>query len=115
LPGYDVEIVEMHHRRKQDAPSGTAGRLLEVAVAALGRDAERDTRHGRVGMTGERTQAEIGMHVLRGGDVVGDHMVIFAGEGERIEITHRATSRATFARGAVHAAKWIAGKPAGRY
>jgi 4-hydroxy-tetrahydrodipicolinate reductase len=110
---YDVEIVEMHHRKKKDAPSGTAVRLAEVAAEALARDPARDLRCSRHGMIGERPPREIGVQTLRGGDVVGEHTVYFAGEGERLELTHRATSRDQFARGAVRAARWIAGRPPG--
>jgi 4-hydroxy-tetrahydrodipicolinate reductase len=112
---YDVEIVEMHHKLKKDAPSGTAVRLAEVAAEALSRDPRKDLRFERSGMIGERPAREIGVQSLRGGDVVGEHTVFFAGAGERIEITHRATSREQFARGAVRAVQWIAGKPAGLY
>ncbi|MBE7490283.1 MAG: 4-hydroxy-tetrahydrodipicolinate reductase [Planctomycetes bacterium] len=112
---YDIEIVEMHHRRKVDAPSGTALALLHAICAGNGRNAGEVVRHGRSGHTGERTRQEIGMHTLRGGDVVGDHTVIFAAEGERIELSHKASSRDTFAAGALRAAEWIAGKLAGRY
>jgi 4-hydroxy-tetrahydrodipicolinate reductase len=112
---YDVEIVEMHHRMKKDAPSGTAVRLAEVAAEALGRDPRADLRFQRSGMVGERPPREIGVQALRGGDVVGEHTVLFAGMGERLEITHRATSREQFARGAVRAARWVVGKPAGLY
>ncbi len=112
---YDVEIVEMHHKKKKDAPSGTAVRLAEVAAEALGRDPARDLAYARHGMIGERPAREIGVQTLRGGDVVGDHTVFFAGEGERLELTHRATSRDQFARGAVRALRWIVGKPAGLY
>jgi 4-hydroxy-tetrahydrodipicolinate reductase len=112
--GYDVEIVEAHHRAKVDAPSGTALRLGEVVRAARG---ERSTRytHGREGLPGARDPAEIGIHALRGGDVVGDHTVFFFGDGERLELTHRASSRDLFARGALRAARWIAGRPPRRY
>lgn len=113
--GYDVEIVEMHHKRKKDAPSGTAMRLAEVAAEALGRDAEKDFTFARHGIVGERPAREIGVQALRGGDVVGDHTVFFVGEGERLELTHRATSRDQFASGAVRAARWVVGKPAGLY
>jgi 4-hydroxy-tetrahydrodipicolinate reductase len=112
---YDVEIVEMHHKKKKDAPSGTAVRLAEVAAEALGRDPARDLAYARHGMIGERPAREIGVQTLRGGDVVGDHTVLFAGEGERLELIHRATSRDQFARGAVRALRWIVGKPAGLY
>ena len=104
---YDIEVVEMHHNKKKDAPSGTAERLGEILAAATGLDYEKDTRHGRVGMVGARTKHEIGMHSLRGGDVVGDHTVIFATEGERIELTHKASSRECFAKGAIRAVKFI--------
>jgi len=111
LGGFDVEIVEAHHRLKVDAPSGTA--LLLADAAREGRDAR--LVHGREGRPGARKSDEIGMHAVRGGDVIGDHHVHFFGDGERIELTHRATSRDVFAHGALRAAKWIAGKPAGRY
>jgi 4-hydroxy-tetrahydrodipicolinate reductase len=112
---YDVEIVETHHRFKKDAPSGTAVRLADAVAAALGRTMQDSGVYGRSGMVGERTQKEIGVFAVRAGDVVGDHTVIFGGIGERIEITHRAHSRDTFARGAVRAAAWVLGKPAGLY
>jgi 4-hydroxy-tetrahydrodipicolinate reductase len=112
---YDVEIVEMHHRKKKDAPSGTAVRLAEIAAGALGRDPARDLAYVRHGMIGERPPRQIGVQTLRGGDVVGEHTVYFAGEGERLELTHRATSRDQFARGAVRALRWIVGKPPGVY
>ena len=109
---YDVEIVEMHHRHKVDAPSGTALRLGEVAAEALGRSLERDGVFARHGDTGERRPGAIGFASLRGGDVVGDHTVVFAGTGERLEITHKASSRATFVQGALRAAKYVARKKA---
>jgi 4-hydroxy-tetrahydrodipicolinate reductase len=111
---YDVELIEMHHRLKKDAPSGTAVRLLELVREgrALGVDA---LRHGRSGITGERTRSEIGVHAVRGGDVIGDHTVIFAGPGERLELTHKASDRALFARGALRAATWVIGRPPGLY
>jgi 4-hydroxy-tetrahydrodipicolinate reductase len=112
---YDVEIVEMHHGKKKDAPSGTAVRLAEVAADALGRDAARDVVYARQGMVGERTPREIGVMALRGGDVVGEHTVYFAGQGERLEIVHRATSRDQFARGALRAALWVKGRVPGLY
>jgi 4-hydroxy-tetrahydrodipicolinate reductase len=110
---YDVEIVEMHHGKKKDAPSGTAVRLAEVAAEALGRDPARDVVYARHGMIGERTPREIGVMTLRGGDVVGEHTVFFAGQGERLEVTHRATSRDQFASGALRAARWVAGRAPG--
>ena len=113
--GYDVEIVEMHHNRKQDAPSGTAARLAEVVCEAYDRDPARDLRYGRQGVIGPRTPREIGMHSLRGGDVVGDHTVIFASEGERVELTHKASSRDTFARGALRAAEFLLNAAPGYY
>jgi len=109
--GYDVEIVEAHHNQKKDAPSGTAKKLAENIAAALGRDLADDGVYGRQGITGARRPSEIGIHAVRAGDIVGEHTVIFAGPGERIEITHRAHSRDTFARGALRAAKWLVGKP----
>jgi len=112
---YDVEIVELHHKKKKDAPSGTAVRLAEVAVEALGRDAARDLTYARHGMIGERPAREIGVQTVRGGDIVGEHTVYFCGEGERLELTHRATAREQFARGAVRAAAWVAGREAGLY
>jgi len=112
LPEWDIEIVEVHHGAKVDAPSGTALRLAEVAQRA-----RAGTRlvHGRQGTPGARRSEEIGMHALRGGDVLGDHTIHLLGGGERIELTHRATSRDVFAHGALRAARWIQGKPAGRY
>jgi len=111
---YDAEVVEMHHRFKKDAPSGTAARLLEIILAARGLGPEA-LRHGREGIPGERTRTEVGIHALRGGDVVGDHTVIFAALGERLEFTHKASDRAIFARGALRAAQWIRGKCPGVY
>jgi 4-hydroxy-tetrahydrodipicolinate reductase len=105
-PDYDAEVVEVHHRLKKDAPSGTARRLVEVLDEAYGLDYEKDTRHGRVGMPGERTRCEVGVHAVRGGDVVGDHTVMLAAPGDRLELIHRASSRETFARGALRAALW---------
>ena len=113
--GFDLEVVEMHHRHKTDAPSGTARRLAEILAQASGLSYERDCRHGRFGDTGARTKTEIGVHAIRGGDVVGDHTVIYAAAGERVELTHKASSRLTFASGAVRAAIWLADKPAGLY
>lgn len=112
---YDIEVVEMHHNQKKDAPSGTAERLGEILAKARGLDYATDTRHGRVGQVGARTKKEIGMHALRGGDVVGDHTVIFATEGERVELTHKASSRETFAKGAIRAVKFLAGTKPGFY
>jgi 4-hydroxy-tetrahydrodipicolinate reductase len=112
---YDVEIVEIHHKKKRDAPSGTAVRLGEVAAEALGRDPKDALAFSRHGILGERPPWQIGLQTLRGGDVVGEHTVFFCGDGERLELTHRATSRDQFVRGAVRAAQWIAGRPAGLY
>jgi len=113
--GYDVEIVETHHRMKKDAPSGTAVKLLEGIAAALGRDPDSAAIHGRKGLVGERTSTEIGVMALRGGDVVGEHTVMFVTNGERIELTHRAHSRDAFAKGAIQAALWLRDKPDGVY
>jgi 4-hydroxy-tetrahydrodipicolinate reductase len=114
-PSFDLEIVEMHHRMKKDAPSGTAATLAGILVETRGRQTADLLRHGRHGMVGERTSEEIGLHSLRGGDVVGDHTVIFAGDGERVELTHKASSRDTFANGALRAAQWVLGRPPGLY
>jgi len=114
-PDYDVEVFEMHHRKKVDAPSGTALKLGEVAAAARGATLDRDGVFERYGNTGERKGGSIGFSVARGGDVVGDHTVYFAGPGERIEITHRSASRANYAQGAMRAAKFVAGKKAGLF
>jgi len=105
-PEYDAEVIEVHHRLKKDAPSGTARRLVEVLDESYGLDYKKDTRHGRVGMPGERTRSEVGVHAVRGGDVVGDHTVMLAAPGDRLELIHRASSRETFARGALRAALW---------
>jgi 4-hydroxy-tetrahydrodipicolinate reductase len=113
-PDYVAEIIEMHHRFKKDAPSGTAARLAEVVLEARGLRPDALV-HGREGITGERPTAQVGMHALRGGDVVGDHTVMFAALGERLELTHKASDRAIFARGAVHAAHWAVQQPAGLY
>jgi 4-hydroxy-tetrahydrodipicolinate reductase len=113
--GYDIEIVEAHHRHKVDAPSGTALRMGEVVAAALGRDLKDCAVYGREGVTGARDPSTIGFATVRGGDVVGDHTVMFMTEGERVEITHKASSRATFAQGAVRAARWLQQQPAGVY
>jgi len=112
---YDVEVFEMHHKLKVDAPSGTALKLGEVAAKARGTTLERDGVFARHGVTGERKGGTIGFSVARGGDVIGDHTVFFVGTGERIEITHRSNSRATYAQGAIRAAKWLVGKPPGLY
>ncbi len=114
-PGFDLEVVEMHHRGKQDAPSGTARTLAEILAGVRNQQLDEVVRHGRSGITGERTQQEIGMHSLRGGDVVGDHKVVFATPGERVELTHKASSRETFANGALRAAEWVAAQPPGLY
>lgn len=114
-PGFDQEIIEMHHRLKKDAPSGTAERLAQILAEVKQKQLKELARHGRVGIVGERTRDEIGIHAIRGGDVVGDHTVIFAAPGERVELAHKASSRETFARGSLRAAKWIVGKPAGLY
>ena len=114
-PDYDVEVFEIHHKMKVDAPSGTALKLGEVAAAARGAALEKAAVHGRHGVTGERKSGTIGFSVARGGDIVGDHTVFFAGPGERIEITHRSGSRANYAQGAMRAAKWLAGKAPGLY
>ncbi len=113
--GYDIEIIEAHHRMKKDAPSGTAIKLLDVASKAMGWDTEECARFCRGGLIGERPSKQIGVQTIRGGDIVGEHTVLFAGIGERIELTHRASSRDTFAKGAVRAAKWIVGKEPGIY
>jgi 4-hydroxy-tetrahydrodipicolinate reductase len=113
--GYDVEIIEAHHRHKVDAPSGTALRFGAVIARALGRDPGRDAVHGRHGEVGERRAGAIGFHAVRGGDIVGEHTVMFAGEGERLEITVRSTSRATYAGGALRAARFLADKRNGLY
>lgn len=112
---FDVEIIEAHHRHKVDAPSGTALRMGEVVAQALGRDLSQCAVYGREGQTGARPRDAIGFATVRGGDIVGDHTVLFAGDGERIEITHKASSRLTFARGALRAAGWLKGRPAGLY
>ena len=114
-PSYDVEIVETHHRFKKDAPSGTALKLAERIAEALDRDMKKDLVFGRHGQVGARTPREIGVHAVRAGDVVGDHVVTFATLGERIELVHRAHSRETFARGALRAARFVVGQPARLY
>ncbi|MDR1045137.1 MAG: 4-hydroxy-tetrahydrodipicolinate reductase [Candidatus Adiutrix sp.] len=114
-PDFDLEIVEAHHRLKKDAPSGTAVKLYRALAEARGLDPAAALVSGREGLVGRRTDREIGVLALRGGDIVGDHSVYFCGPGERLELTHRAGSRDTFAQGAVRAAAWLAGKPAGFY
>jgi 4-hydroxy-tetrahydrodipicolinate reductase len=113
--GYDIEVVEMHHRHKVDAPSGTALRLGEAAAKGIGTHLKDCAVYAREGVTGEREAGKIGFATLRGGDVVGDHTVVLAGIGERVELTHKASSRATFAQGALRAAKFLADKPTGLY
>jgi 4-hydroxy-tetrahydrodipicolinate reductase len=112
---YDVEITEIHHRMKKDAPSGTAAKMAEVIAEALGRRIEETGVYGRHGLVGERTAKEIGIHALRGGDVVGEHTVVFSAVGERLELTHRAHSRDTFAHGALRAARFVATTHPGLY
>jgi 4-hydroxy-tetrahydrodipicolinate reductase len=114
-PDYDVEVLEVHHRLKVDAPSGTALKLGEVAAKARGTSLEKDGVFARHGVTGERQPGTIGFAAARGGDIVGDHTVLFAGPGERLEITHRAASRTTYAQGALRAARFVHDKPAGLY
>ncbi len=113
--GYDIEIVEQHHRLKKDAPSGTAKKIAEVIAEAKGWDLKKAARFGRVGLTGERSKDELGIHVIRAGDIVGEHTVYFSGPGETIELTHRAQSRDAFARGALVAALFIVKKKRGLY
>lgn len=113
--GYDIEIIEAHHRHKVDAPSGTALQMGEVVARALGRDLASCAVYGREGVTGERDRATIGFSSVRGGDIVGDHTVLFAGTGERIEITHRSASRATYAQGSLRAARFVADKRRGLF
>lgn len=112
---YNVEITEIHHNLKKDSPSGTAVRLAEMAASALGLDYDKDTVHGRHGMVGERGRSEIGVHAIRGGDVVGEHTVSFIGRGERVELTHKAHNRDNFARGALRAARFAAAAEPGLY
>ncbi len=114
-PGFDLEVVEMHHRLKKDAPSGTATTLLEILGDVRKLQLKEALRHGREGIVGERTDAEIGIHAIRGGDVVGDHTVIFAANGERVELTHKASSRDTFANGALRASQWVVKQKPGLY
>src|SRR5512135_3656897 len=113
--GYDIEIIEAHHRHKVDAPSGTALRMGEVVAAALGRDLAQCAVYGRQGVTGERDAATIGFATVRGGDIVGDHTVLFAGTGERLEISHKAASRMPYALGSLRAARFLAGREAGLF
>ena len=113
--GYDIEIIEAHHRHKVDAPSGTALRMGEVIANALGRNLKECAIYGREGHTGARDPKTIGFATIRGGDIVGDHTALFATEGERVEITHKASSRMTFATGAVRAAVWLANHPTGLF
>ncbi|MBI4352553.1 MAG: 4-hydroxy-tetrahydrodipicolinate reductase [Candidatus Omnitrophica bacterium] len=113
--GYDIEIIEAHHRLKKDAPSGTAKKIAEVIAKEKGWDLDKVARFGRQGVTGERANEEIGIHAVRAGDIVGDHTVLLSGAGESIEITHRAHSRDAFARGALAAAAFLAGRPKGLY
>jgi 4-hydroxy-tetrahydrodipicolinate reductase len=112
---FDLEIVETHHRLKKDAPSGTARKLAEILCEVRKLDYAKEVRHGREGLIGERPAREIGVHSVRAGDVVGDHTVTLAGRGERLELTHKASSRETFAAGALRAAGWVVGKPPGLY
>ena len=112
---FDLEVTEMHHRLKKDAPSGTAKKLAEILCEVRGLDYAKNVRHGREGLVGERAAKEIGVHSIRGGDVVGDHTVSLAGAGERLELSHKAASRETFALGALRAARWVVGKPPGLY
>jgi 4-hydroxy-tetrahydrodipicolinate reductase len=112
---FDLEVVEMHHNKKIDSPSGTARRLAEILCEVENLSYATDVRHGRIGNVGARTKREVGMHAVRGGDVVGDHTVIYAAQGERVELTHKAGSRLTFAQGAVRAAKWLRNRSPGLY
>jgi len=113
--GYDIEVIEAHHRHKVDAPSGTALAMGEVVAAALGRELKDCAVYGREGVTGERDPSTIGFATVRGGDIVGDHTVLFAGIGERIEITHKSSSRVTYAQGSLRAARFLAGHGPGLY
>lgn len=113
--GYDIEIIEAHHRHKVDAPSGTALKMGEVIAAAIGRDLKQCAVYAREGVTGERDPSTIGFSAVRGGDIVGDHTVLFAGTGERIEITHKAASRATYAQGSLRAVRFLAGRKSGLF
>jgi 4-hydroxy-tetrahydrodipicolinate reductase len=113
--GYDIEIIEAHHRHKVDAPSGTALKMGEVIASALGRDLKDCAVYAREGVTGERDPSSIGFAAIRGGDIVGDHTVLFAGIGERIEITHKSSSRATYAQGSLRAVRFLAGRQSGLF
>ena len=113
--GYDIEIIEAHHRHKVDAPSGTALKMGEVIAGALGRDLKDCAVYAREGVTGERDPSTIGFSTIRGGDIVGDHTVLFAGTGERIEITHKSASRATYAQGSLRAVRFLAGQHKGLF
>ena len=113
--GYDIEIIEAHHRHKVDAPSGTALKMGEVIAGALGRDLKDCAVYAREGVTGERDPSSIGFATIRGGDIVGDHTVLFAGTGERIEITHKSSSRTTYAQGSLRAVRFLRGKPHGMF
>ena len=114
-PDFDLEIVEMHHRLKKDAPSGTAKSLAEILAGVRKLQLDKAARHGRVGIVGERTSTEIGIHSVRGGDVVGDHTVIFANTGERLELTHKVSNRDALANGALRAALWVVKQKPGLY
>src|SRR5262249_14438283 len=112
---YDIEVIEAHHRLKKDAPSGTALKIAEILARAVNRDLNHVGVYARKGMIGERKKGEIGIQTIRAGDIVGDHTILFGGVGERIEVTHRASSRDTFARGALRAARWVVKQPPGLY
>jgi 4-hydroxy-tetrahydrodipicolinate reductase len=112
---YNIEVIEAHHNKKKDAPSGTALKLAEALAEGMGWDLKEVGVYARLGITGERKTREIGMQTIRAGDIVGDHTILLGGPGERIEITHRAHTRDTFARGALRAAEWVAHKPPGLY
>ena len=114
LNDYDIEIIEAHHKHKADAPSGTAVKAYEIIAEALGKNKDETCVYGRHGLVGERTEEEIGMHAVRGGDIVGDHTVLFAGEGERIEIVHRAHNRQAFVNGVIKAVRYVVGAPEGK-
>jgi len=112
---YDIEIIESHHNQKKDSPSGTAAKIAEIIAKTLNRNLEEDGVYGRKGLVGKRKPKEIGIHAVRAGDIVGEHTVMFAGMGERIELIHRAHSRETFANGAVNAAVWLSNREKGLY